>query len=422
MKAVAESVMREIIGQTPIVEATDRGPAHDRDRGARAAPADPRRLRRRHPDRPRSSCRRPIRRHEVIDAFRDVQRAQADRSGRRTRPRPTPTTSSRAPAARPSGAPGRRGLPAGGGRPRHRRRASASISVYDAYSKAAGRHRAPHLPRDDGGRAEGHEQGDHRRPGRATASCPTCRCPRSSEGRAACQRAGSRAASAQRSARNERATTLIVAGVVAVVVAVVLLLSSLFTVRPDPAGARAAVRRPGPRGRASPGLHVKVPFIQNGRVLRQAGARLRRAARRGGRSATRSGSWSTPSPATGSSIRCGSTSRVGTEQAFARPPRADHLLEPAQRAGRACRCSTVLSPERTRLMNQIRDEAQPRRRAVRRRARRRAHQARRPAGREQPGDLPAHADRARARGQGAARAGRRDRRSASAPAPTARGA
>ena len=117
VKAVAESVMREIIGKTPIVEATTEG------RGAIELAA-------------REQTQQILDEYgagilvtqvqlqkvdppsEVIDAFRDVQRAQADRERAAERGRSVRQRHSAA-GARRGGAhpPGSPGLSAGGGGP-----------------------------------------------------------------------------------------------------------------------------------------------------------------------------------------------------------------------------------------------------------------------------------------------------------------
>ena len=81
----------------------DRGARPDRDPGPRRAPRRSWTSTRPASRSPRSSCRRWIPPAAVIEAFRDVQRAAPTASGSATRPRPTATTSSPAPAARPTG-------------------------------------------------------------------------------------------------------------------------------------------------------------------------------------------------------------------------------------------------------------------------------------------------------------------------------
>ena len=94
----------------------------------------------------------------------------------------------------------------------------------------------------------------------ATASCPTCRCRRSQQDSRSRRQPGRRQRAAERR-KERRNEPLIVAGVVAVVVVVLCCCSRSIHRAPDPAGAGAAVRQPGPHVQ-EPGLHVKVPFIQ----------------------------------------------------------------------------------------------------------------------------------------------------------------
>ena len=70
---------------------------------------------------------------------------------------------------------------------------------------------------------------------------------------------------------------------------------------------------------------------------------------------------------------------------------------------------TILSQDRNQLMDRIKSEVNKALVGFRRRTGRRADQAGRPAAGEQPGRVPAHADRARARGEGVAGAGCRGR-------------
>ena len=120
VKAAAESVMREIIGQTPIVEATTEGRRAIELRAREQLQAlmneygtgiliDEVQLQKADPP------------AEVIDSFRDVQRAQADRERAQNeaealRQRHHPACPRRGRAAAAGGA----GLPAGGDRARHR--------------------------------------------------------------------------------------------------------------------------------------------------------------------------------------------------------------------------------------------------------------------------------------------------------------
>ncbi len=99
VKQIAESVMREVIGRTPIQDALT---TNGRYRGGR----DERRassagcLRHRHRDHPGAVAEsRPAGR--VIESFRDVQRANTDADRARNDAQSYATTSSRAPAATP---------------------------------------------------------------------------------------------------------------------------------------------------------------------------------------------------------------------------------------------------------------------------------------------------------------------------------
>ena len=93
---------------------------------------------------------------------------------------------------------------------------------------------------------------------------------------------------------------------------------------------------------------------------------------------TSSGSRSTPSPATGSSIRCGCTSRRGTEEQVSEPAQADPRLGAAQRA-RPAAVRRLAQPRARPDDGQYPERAQPRRPPIWRGDRRRPHQARRPA-------------------------------------------
>ena len=267
---------------------------------------------------------------------------------------------------------------------------------------------------------QGREQGDHRRQGRAaTAWCPTCRCP-SCERRAREPRPDSRrrSSTARREQRNEPALSACsrVGGVASSCCSCCS--TRLFTVHQTQ---QALVLQFGNPVRVDPGAG---PALQDavrpaGRSISTSGVLDFDAPRSSSCWATRSGWWSTPSPATASPTRCASASRSAPRRRFRGRLEPIVVLEPAQRPGRGAAVhDPVAGPH---------PAHEP-------------HPAARPTSRW-PGfgvevvdvrikraDLPpensqaifrAHADRARARGQGAARPGRRGRRSASAPAPIA---
>ena len=95
MKDVAESAMREIVGQSDIQPILTEARAKTEARRADADAEDPRLLRRRRPDRPRCSCRRSIRRSRSSTPSATCRRRAPTRSVCRTRRTPTPTASSR---------------------------------------------------------------------------------------------------------------------------------------------------------------------------------------------------------------------------------------------------------------------------------------------------------------------------------------
>ena len=183
MKAVAESVMREIVGKTPIAEATTeaRGAIELGAREQIQAILDGygagiliTQVQLQKVDPPA----------EVIDAFRDVQRAQADRE--RLQNEAEAYANDILPRAR--GEAERISQEAQAYRQEVVARADGDaqrfLAVYNEYRQGARRHHQAHLPRDHGGGPARHEEGDDRPVGRAaTASCPTCRCPSSSAGR-----------------------------------------------------------------------------------------------------------------------------------------------------------------------------------------------------------------------------------------------
>ena len=111
---------------------------------------------------------------------------------------------------------------------------------------------------------------------------------------------------------------------------------------------------------SEPGLHFKVPFVQKVDTSRSGCSTSTR--RRSSWSwATRSGWWSTPSPATGSSIRCASASRSAPRRAFRGRLEPIVVLQPAQRAGRGAAVhGAVAGPHPA-------DEPDPRPRPTRRR-------------------------------------------------------
>ena len=111
---------------------------------------------------------------EVIDAFRDVQAARADKE--RLQNEAYAYANKVVPEARGEA---ERILQAAEGykqqaspRPRARRRASQGLRP---VQEGAGRDPQAHVPRDDGTRARRHRQDHHRQQGRTRASCPTCR-------------------------------------------------------------------------------------------------------------------------------------------------------------------------------------------------------------------------------------------------------
>ena len=165
MKAVAESVMREIIGKTPIAEATTeaRGAIEVGAREQIQAILDDygagiliTQVQLQKVDPPR----------EVIDAFRDVQRAQADRE--RLQNEAEAFANDILPRAR--GEAERISQEAQAYRQEVVARAEGDaqrfVAVYDEYRQGARRHHQAHLPRDHGGGAARHEQGADRSVGR----------------------------------------------------------------------------------------------------------------------------------------------------------------------------------------------------------------------------------------------------------------
>ena len=404
VKAASESAMREIIGQTADRRgARPRAGARSRpgrasccsscsnDYGAGIA------------DRRRCSCRRSTRPQEVIDAFRDVQRAQADREraqqrGRGLRQRRHPARPRRGRADHPGG----RGLQAGGGRPRHRRGAALHFRATPSTARPRTSRRGASTSRRwrtilQGRRTRSSSTAGRQRrralsaaAGLATATTgEACRATPPAPGAAA--DATAIEAPMKRLIRRRRRSPSSSSS------SCCLELRSSPSTRPSrhsccsSASRCASVEEPG----------LKRQDAVHRRRGRYSTTACSISTRPGGghRSATRSGSWSTPSPATASPTRWSSARPSATSR------RSAGRLEPIVVLGRcaACsatsRCSTVLSPRAPALMAEIRERGQPGDRAVRHRGHRRAHQARRPAGREQPGDLPAHADRARPRGQ-----------------------
>ena len=178
VKAAAESVMREMVGQTPIEAALTEARGQIEEQGGASTQAmmdeygagiliDQVQLQKADPP------------AEVIDAFRDVQRAAADRERQRNEaeayrndiiPRARGEAErliqeARARTARTPAPPARRAL----------------RSVLARLPEGPGRHRAAPLPRDHGGNAAA-ERRSSRKTG-CRAWCLTCRCP-------SCQRAG----------------------------------------------------------------------------------------------------------------------------------------------------------------------------------------------------------------------------------------
>ena len=258
--------MREVVGQTPIAAGADRGPRQDREQdaarccrpildcyGAGIA------------DHAGAAARRSIRRQQVIDAFRDVQRAPGRPRARAQRGRGLPQ---RHHAARP-----RRGRAASCRRPRptaqrdHRPRAratpTASCRCSTPTQLAPGRDDAAALSRDDGrdpeaARTRSSSTGQAR--GRRRGALPAA-ARAAARGAGAGQAAG---AAAQRR-RSRRPAVPAATGAPAMnrahspSSAVVVVAARhpadelVLHRRPDRAGARAAVRRVRPGRSASPG-------------------------------------------------------------------------------------------------------------------------------------------------------------------------
>ena len=417
VKAAAESVMREIIGQTPIVEATTEGRRAIEQRAREQLQAlmneygtgiliDEVQLQKADPP------------AEVIDAFRDVQRAQADRE--RAQNEAEAFANDIIPRAR--GEAERllqeaAGLPAGGHRPGHRRGAALQV-VLAEYIKAEdvtarrlyletmeqvlkgvnkviidGQQGAngvvPYLPLPDLER-----RAPAPRRGRAAGTCDGVR-----------ERRNERAPD-----RDRRC------GAVAVALFLLSAARCSPSTRPSRRWCCSSATRSGSSG--SPASPSRCPFIQQveyfekrvldfdapsvelvlgdqKRLVVDAFARYRIADPLRFRQSRRQRDW----PSAAGSSR--SSSRA-CAACWARRP-----------------CSRSCQQERARPDEPHPGRGQPGAGPVRRRGGRRAHQARRPAGREQPGDLPADADRARARG--ARSCGRKAPRSVSAsgPVPTA---
>ena len=148
------------------------------------------------------------------------------------------------------------------------------------------------------------------------------------------------------------------------------------------------------RHRAGPGPAPQGAVHPAGGVFRQARARLRRAV--GGAGAGR------PEAARGRRLRPLPDRRPAARSASRSAARRRSAAGWSRSSSPACaacwarrRCSRCCRSDRTQLMNRIKTRGQQVAGRVRRRAGGRAHQARRPAAGEQPGDLPADADRAR---------------------------
>ena len=125
---------------------------------------------------PRSSCSRSTRRARSSPRSATSRPPAPTRSASRTRPRPTPTGSSRRRAARPRRSPRRRSPTATASSTRRRARPTASARCYESYKASPDVTRQAHVSRDAGGGLLDHGQGHHRRERpAATASCPTCR-------------------------------------------------------------------------------------------------------------------------------------------------------------------------------------------------------------------------------------------------------
>ena len=197
VKAVAESVMREIVGKTPIAEATTeaRGRIEQQAREQIQAILDGygagilvTQVQLQKVDPP----------SEVIDAFRDVQRAQADRERAQNEAETfandiLPRARGEAERISQEAQAYRQEVVAEAGR-----RRPALPRGLQGIRQGARRHHQAHLSRDHGGRAARHEQGaDRSVRRRARAWCPICRCPSSSAGRASAPRAAGRRAATE---------------------------------------------------------------------------------------------------------------------------------------------------------------------------------------------------------------------------------
>ena len=177
--------------------------------------------------------------------------------------------------------------------------------------------------------------------------------------------------------------------------------------------------QPGDRfGRPAPASPVAIPFLEQ---IVWIDKRIQSTSTwSGSRSCrpTSAGSRSTPSPATGSSIRCGCTSARATRTGCQQTSSADPRLGAPQRA----RPAAVRGPADARaqgVMENIRTRPRPRRAPIWRGDHRRPHQACRPA-RRHAARLGLRADAHRARAGSPLDPSRRapSRRRSSAPRPT----
>ena len=156
-----------------------------------------------------------------------------------------------------------------------------------------------------------------------------------------------------------------------------------------------------------PGLNWKIPLVETVDIFDKRILDLDTRSRRRSPPPTRSVSSSMPSRATASSIRCSSIRRVRDERQRALAPRADHRI----RRCAACSARSTLPGRRARQARGADEAHRPAGeqggQGVRPRGRRRAHQARRPARAELQERVRPHARRAPARGGRVPRRGRR---------------
>ena len=299
VKAVAESIMREVVGLKTIdgILTTDRK-SIEPDVQKRMQTVLERLSRRRAGQAGAAAIGRRAGAGRSPPIATSPPRSRTS-SARSTTPRPTPTESSPRRRARPR-ASSPTPKPTRADHPR-RARPDAALQLHLRPIQACAR-RDPrtHVSRDDGAGARRHEQDDPRRTRREPAGAlPGARTVARKTGGSA-------------EMRNPFSGLAIL---IAVVVAIVVASYTFFTV--DPTEQALVLRFGQPVGDliSEPGLHVKVPVHRYGRLHRQAHPRPRQSSARRCWSPTISGSRSTPSSATASTIRCCST--VG-----ARPCRA----------------------------------------------------------------------------------------------------